>query len=92
VYFIQVSTDGFQRFAKAYIPDYESTVQAVASAILNENVDSNSDLQARILKSQFMINHILELLEGQSYLKLEYGAGLWKVSSVSVKLRRAFGA
>lgn len=92
-YVIQVSTDGFQRFAKAYIPDYESTVQAVASAILNENVDSNSDLQARIWKSQFLINHILDLLEGQSYLQLEkYGAGLWKVSSVSVKLRRAFGA
>lgn len=93
MYFIQVSTDGFQQFAKAYISGYESTIQAVASAILNENVDSNSDLQARIGKSQFLINHILELLESQGYLQLEkYGAGLWEVYSVSVKLRRAFGA
>jgi len=93
VCFIQVSTDGFQQFAKAYIPGYESTIQAVASAILNENVDSNSDLQVRIGKSQFLINHILDLLENQGYLRLEkYGAGLWEVYSVSVKLRRAFGA
>ena len=93
VYFIRVSTDGFQQFAKAYISGYESTIQAVASAILNENVDSNSDLQVRIGKSQFLINHILDLLESLGYLRLEkYGAGLWEVHSVSVKLRRAFGA
>lgn len=91
--FIRVSTDGFQQFARAYIPDYESTVQAVASAILNENVDSNSDLQARIGKGQFLINHILDILESQSYLQLEkFGDGQISVYSVSVKLRRAFGA
>ena len=90
---IHVSTDGFQQFARAYIPDYESTIQAVASAILNEDLYSNSDLQARIGKNQFLINHILDLLESQGYLRLEkYGAGLWEVYCVSVKLRRAFGA
>ena len=90
---IRVSTDGFQQFAKAYMPDYESTIQAVASAILNENVDSNSDLQARIGKGQFLINHILDVLEHQNYIEVEkFGTGLWEVSSVSVKLRQVFGA
>jgi hypothetical protein len=90
---IRVTTDGFEQFAKAYIPDYQSTVQAVKSAIVNENVDSNSDLQAKIGKDQFLINHILELLRDQGYIQLEhFGGGQISVYSVSVKLRRAFGA
>ena len=93
IYFVQVTTEGFDRFAKAYLPDYQATVQAVVSAIVNENVESNSALQAKIGKGQFLINHILNLLEGQDYIQLEkFGNGLWAVSTVSVKLRRAFGA
>ena len=93
VYFVQVTTEGFERFAKAYRPDYHSTVQAVVNAIVNENVESNSALQAKVGKGQFLINHILNVLEGQGYIQLEkFGTGLWEVSSVSVKLRRAFGA
>jgi hypothetical protein len=93
VYFVQVTTEGFERFAKAYLPDYQSTVQAVASAILNENVESNLDLQAKLGKGQFLINHLLDVFEGQGYLQLEkFGNGLWEVYTVSAKLRRAFGA
>ena len=93
VYFVQVTTEGFERFAKAYLPDYQSTVQAVVSAIVNEHVERNSDLQAKVGKGQFLINHILELLRDQGYIQLEkFGTGLWEVSRVSVKLRRAFGA
>ncbi len=93
VYFIQVNTEGFEQFAKAYIPDYESTVQALASSILNENVESNLDLQAKLAKDQFLINHILDVLESQDYIQLEkFGDGRVSVYSVSVKLRRAFSA
>ena len=93
VFFIQVSTDGFQQFAQAYLPDYESTVQAVASAILNENVESNLDLQAKIGKGQFLINHILDVFESQGCVQLEkFGDGRISIYSVSVKMRRAFGA
>ena len=75
------------------MPDYQSTVQAVVSAIVNEHVERNSDLLAKVGKDQFLINHILDVLEGQGYLKLEkFGTGQWEVSRVSVKLRRAFGA
>ncbi len=92
-YFVQVTTEGFEQFAQAYLPDYESTTQAVASAILNEHVESNSDLQAKIGKGQFLINHILDVLEGQGYIQLEkFGDGRISVYSVSVTLRRAFGA
>ena len=93
IYFVQVTTEGFERFAKAYIPGYESTTQAVVSAIVNEHIESNSDLQAKLGKDQFLINHILNVLEGQDFIQLEkFGNGLWEVSTVSVKLRRAFGA
>jgi hypothetical protein len=91
--FIQVTTDGFRQFAKAYIPTYESTTQAVASAIVNENIISNCDLQAKLGQGQFLINHILDVFESQGYIQLEkFGTGLWEVSTVSVKMRRAFGS
>ena len=93
VFFIQVTTNGFQQFAQAYLPDYELTTQAVAGAILNENVESNADLQAKLGKGRFLIDHILDVFEGQGYIKLEkYGGGLTNIYSVSVKMRRAFGA
>jgi hypothetical protein len=93
IYFVQVTTEGFDRFAKAYLPDYQATVQAVVSAIVNENVESNSALQAKIGKGQFLINHILDVFESQGYVQLEkFGGGRMIVYSVSVKLRRAFGA
>jgi len=92
-YFVQVSTTGFQQFAKTYLSDYESTIQAVASAILNENIISNFDLQAKLGKGQFLINHILDIFESQGYVQLEkFGNGGVSVYSVSVKMRRAFGA
>ena len=52
-----------------------------------------TDLQAKVGKGQFLINHILDILERQGYIRLsKYGGGLIEVSEVSVKLRRAFGA
>jgi hypothetical protein len=91
--FIQVTTEGFERFAKAYLPDYEPTIQAVVSAIVNEHIESNIDLQAKLGKGQFLINHILDVFESQGYVQLQkFGAGRIIVYSVSVKLRRAFGS
>lgn len=90
---IHVTTDGFRQFAKAYIPTYESTTQAVASAILNDHIESNFDLQAKLGKGQLLINHILDVFESQGYIQLEkFGNGGIRVYSVSVKMRRAFGA
>lgn len=92
-YFVRVTTAGFQQFAKTYLPDYESTIQAVASAILNKDVESNSDLQAKIGKSQFLINHILDVFQNQGYIELSiFGTGRRVISAVSAKMRRAFGA
>ena len=91
--FIHVSTSGFEQFAKAYILNYQTTIQAVASAILNENIISNFDLQAKLGQGQFLINHILDVFESQGYVQLEkFGNGRISVYSVSVKMRRAFGA
>ena len=92
-YFVQVSTTGFQQFAKTYLPDYESTTQAVASAIMNEHIESNFDLQAKLGKGQFLINHILAAFKRQGYIELEmFGTGRWVISTVSATMRRAFGA
>jgi hypothetical protein len=60
---------------------------------VNEHIESNSDLQTKLGNGQFLINHILDVFESQGYVQLEkFGGGRMIVYSVSVKLRRAFGA
>ena len=87
----KVTTYGFDKYANAYISDYASIVDGVVSAIVNENMTSNAELQEKIGKEVVVINHILEVLESNGHVKLSkfIGGGI-QIHHVAASLRRAF--
>lgn len=89
---IQLTRYGFQQYARAYIADYNKLIETIASAIVNQNIDNNFALRERTDKAQFLIDHALDVLEGQGYIQLaKYINGQIHVFDVSVKLKRALG-
>ena len=90
---IRLTTYGFQQYAQAYIVDYGKIIESIASAIVNQGIHSNTAFRERMEKPQFLIDHVLGLLEGQGYIRLtKYSGGQIRVFDVSVKLKRALGA
>jgi hypothetical protein len=90
---IRLTTYGFQQYAQAYIVDYGKIIESIASAIVNQGIHSNTALRERMEKPQFLIDHVLALLEGQGCIQMtKYIGGQIRVFDISVKLKRALGA
>lgn len=88
---IQISTYGFQQYAKAYIPDYSQTINDVASKIINEGILNNKVIQQQLSKPYLLIDHIFEVLENQGYIEVtKFTGGHIHIYNVTAKFRRAF--
>lgn len=85
-----ITTYGFQQYAQAYIPDYERTIQNVAMAVVNHNLESNQTIAQHLGINQFLTDHALDVLELQRYLRLSRSIdGHAWIIDVSATLRRA---
>lgn len=86
----KVTTYGFDKYANAYVSDYASIVEGVVSAIVNEKMTSNAELQEKIRGEVIVINYILDVLEANGYIKLSklIGGGI-QIHHVAASLRRA---
>lgn len=85
----RVTIYGFDSYAKSYISDYSEILDKAVSLIVNENADSNVAIQEKLNKSIIIINHILDVLESNGYVKLSktFG-GQVHIFNVSASLRR----
>ena len=80
---------GFQRYAQAYISDYETRINDIAVAIVNNNLQDNKLIAQHIKLRQFFVDHALCILEYRNYLTLSRSiCGYISVIDVSAKLRR----
>lgn len=81
---------GFQKYAEAYVGDYQDVVEQIASLLINENVRQNDELADRVKKPVPFIDFILDLMENNNYIKVsKYMGGQSHVWDVSASLRRA---
>lgn len=88
----RVTTYGVDNYARSYITDYSEILEKTVSLIVNEGVNSNLGIQEKINKPILIINHILDVLESSSHVKLSKTlGGMVKVYNVSASLRRALG-
>ena len=86
----RVTTFGLENYAKSYIPDYSEILDKAVSLIVNEGTNSNSAIQEKTNKSIIIINHILDVLESNEYVKLSKTLdGTVQIYNVSARLRRA---
>jgi len=86
----KVTTYGFDKYANAYINDYSSIVDGIVSAIVNEEITTNAEIQKKLGKEIIVINHVLEVLESNGHIKLSksLGGGI-QIYHVAASLRRA---
>ena len=81
---------GFQKYAEAYVDDYQAVVNQIASLLINENVKQNDELADRVKKPVPFIDFVLDLMESNNYIKVsKYMDGQSHVWDVSASLRRA---
>lgn len=81
---------GFQKYAEAYVGDYQDVVNQIASLLINENVRQNDELADRVKKPVPFIDFVLDLMENNNYIKVsKYMGGQSHVWDVSASLRRA---
>ena len=89
---VRVTTLGLQQYGRACITGYDDTLRAVAAAVVNEGLDTNEALAARLALPRWRIDHALDVYEGQGLLRVQrYGGGLADVYDVSARLRRMLG-
>lgn len=86
-----VLTDfGFQKFAEAYVDDYQDVVPQIAGLLVNENVRQNDELATRVNKPRAFVDFVLNLMEANNHIKVSKSLGgqshVWEVSA---SLRRA---
>jgi hypothetical protein len=86
----QLTTFGFDAYARACIADYQGKITRVAATIVNKGLESNDAIQADTGEPKFIVNHILDVLEGRGQIKqAKTLGGQSHIHYVSPLLRRA---
>lgn len=85
----QITTHGMESYLNAYMPQYQTLIRQMISLIVNKNMLSNAELITETKQSQRLIDHVLDLLELNSHVRLSktIGGGV-SVYDVSPALRR----
>ncbi len=86
----RVTLFGYEKYCKAYIPNYAEIQNTIVSAIVNEQIYTNQELSSKLDIPVVITTHVVKLLENNSYIKAsgELG-GRIAIYFVSAKLRRA---
>ena len=85
----QLTTDGFARSAEVFESNYKARLRALSALLVNEGIEENTALAARLGESQVFVNFMLDVLEKSGYLTtMKYGMGRWEVRVTSPQLKR----
>ncbi|MEX8500034.1 toll/interleukin-1 receptor domain-containing protein [Leptothrix ochracea] len=86
----RITTYGFQQYAKAYVDGYDDLVGKVALAIVNQKLQDNQAIRAHLNTNQFLVDHAMDVLESQRYIRLSRSiGGHTHIIDVSAALKRA---
>lgn len=89
----QITTHGFEEYARACISGYEGIVRDVASALINRQKESDQAIAADLGKPLFLVQHILKVLEDAGHLKLSKAlSGPRHIYNVAASLRRGLAS
>lgn len=86
----QITTYGFDVYANTEVQNYQGKIAAVVSAIVNEKLTSNDEIQERLSENKAIVDHILNVLENNGHIKqAQLIGGLSHIFYVSPSLKRA---
>lgn len=88
--YYKINASGFKEYAEAYLDEYSKIVDKIISAIVNEKIESNLELQSKLGLPIYLINQTLDLLHLHGHIKLVKAiGGDIHVTDVTASLRRA---
>jgi hypothetical protein len=64
-----VTDYGFDKYARAYLPDYEQLFRAVALQIVNHDKTNSQDVAETLEQPPVVVEHIFAELESKNYIK-----------------------
>lgn len=84
-----ITTYGFEKYLRVKLGDYDSLVNNVAFAIVNKKAMDSETIINELGQPQLIIDHVLNVLENKSLIKLiRTLGGLSLISNVSPELKR----
>ena len=89
--FFSITIDGFEKYAKAYIHEYEAIVRDVHFQIVNEGKSDSASIAEAIEQPLMVIEHVLELLDRRGEIRIlqEFNGGITtRFMNPSPRLRR----
>jgi len=87
---IQISVSGFEMYAKEYIEGYHELKLEIISLIVNQEITNNVQIRALLNCQQFLVDHVLRLLENQGNIKVMWFlGGQCLISNVSASFKRS---
>lgn len=87
-YQYEITLFGFDKYASAYIKDYQQIIHDVIVTIVNQGIGKNTEIANTLKQPLKLIDHILDLLESNDHLKLSKNSGGVSVYDISPSLRR----
>lgn len=88
---IQPTLNGFMVFARANLPEIEKMIRKVGLAILNENLDSASEITKATQLAPFIVDNLLDLFASRGWLKVSNTLADKHVYSISPSMKCALG-
>lgn len=87
--YYKISASGFEEYAVAYLDNYSKIVDEIVSAIVNEKIESNLEIQTKLELPIYLVNQTLDLLNQYDHIKLikTIGGGI-HITNVSASLKR----
>jgi hypothetical protein len=86
----QLTTYGFETYARACIPGYEAILGDVASALVNRKLQSDEAIAADLGRPLYVVKHILQVLEDAGHIKVSKAlSGPRHIYDIAASLRRA---
>ncbi len=89
--FFSLTVDGFEQYAKAYLPGYKAIVRDVHLQIVNEGKSDSASIASAIGQPLLVVEHVLELLDRSKDIRLlqEFNGGITtRFMNPSPRLRR----
>lgn len=84
-----VTLFGFDKYASAYINDYQQIIHDVIIAIVNQSLGDNSEIAKKLGQPIKLIDHTLDLLESNGHLNLSKTiGGDVHINNISPALKR----
>jgi uncharacterized Zn-finger protein len=89
--FFSITIDGFEKYAKTYIPEYQPIVRDVHLQIVNEGRSDSASIAEAIKQPLMIVEHILELLDRRGDIRIlrEFNGGVTtRFTNPSPQLKR----